>query len=110
VKTLHLDYLGQLNEQDKVENSIVRLKNSWKVYQGQANKTQYALLKAVIDAFQCKLCLIMLIDLGEYLSIVFINFLCTGLNLVSPYLISQIIEFIETKDDKKNPPKIESGL
>ena len=54
--------------------------------------------------------LIMLIDVGEYLTIVFINFLCTGLNLISPYLISQIIEFIETKDDKKNPPKIESGL
>lgn len=52
----------------------------------------------------------MLIDIGEYLTIVFINFLCTGLNLISPFLISQIIEFIETKDDKKNPPKIESGL
>jgi hypothetical protein len=40
----------------------------------------------------------------------FVNYLITGLNLVSPYLISKIIECIEAKNDKQNPSSLRDGL
>jgi hypothetical protein len=36
--------------------------------------------------------------IGEYLTIILINLICTGLNLLSPFLIQRIITFIESKD------------
>jgi hypothetical protein len=34
----------------------------------------------------------------------------TCLNLLSPYLISKIIDFIETKDNKENAPDLSTGF
>jgi hypothetical protein len=44
--------------------------------------------------------------IGEYFTIMIVNYLITGLNLLSPYLISLIIECIEKKYDKENPSDI----
>jgi ABC-type bacteriocin/lantibiotic exporter with double-glycine peptidase domain len=46
----------------------------------------------------------------EYITVISIYLLNTGLNLLSPYLVSQIIDFIETKDSLDNPPDISTGF
>jgi ABC-type bacteriocin/lantibiotic exporter with double-glycine peptidase domain len=40
------------------------------------------------------------------LRIIVVNLLVTCLNLLSPFYINQIIEYIETKDDKVSPPSL----
>ena len=47
---------------------------------------------------------------GEYTWLLILNFLCTGMDLLSPYLVSHIIEYIETKDREVDPPPMEVGL
>ena len=88
-----------MNDDDRVEISTAKLRKSWASYKEQANVSKYALLKAVVAAFK-----------WEYIKIIIINLIVTGLNLISPYLISMIIEYIETKDQKIRPPKLTTGL
>ncbi|TNV86168.1 hypothetical protein FGO68_gene2272 [Halteria grandinella] len=90
---LHIDDLGELDEDLRVEKSINRLKQTWKHYKLQAGQSKYALLKTIFVAFK-----------SDYLMIIAINLLCTSLNLMSPFLINMIIRFIETKDEPNGPP------
>lgn len=39
-----------------------------------------------------------------------INLFMVGLNLLSPYLIAQIIDYIETKDNPRDAPSLERGI
>ena len=48
--------------------------------------------------------ILLLISIVEFIGITIINLLNTGLNLLSPFLVSRIIDFIETKDNPKNAP------
>lgn len=89
--------MGDLKGDDHVEDSIIRLKKSWKLYKQKAKKSKYGLLLSVAHAFRC-ISISSINYIGECTFIVFINFLCTGLNLLSPFFINRIIEFIETKD------------
>ena len=96
---LHLDYLGDLGEEHTVQYSIVRLKDSWSYYKVYAETSKYALLKATFNAFKF-----------EYITITCINLVNTALNLMSPYLVSKIIHFIETKDNKEDDPDFSTGF
>ena len=36
--------------------------------------------------------------------------MCTGMNLLSPYLVNRIIDYIENKESGDNPPTFKSAL
>ena len=49
-------------------------------------------------------------SIEEYTVIISINLMVTGLSLMSPYYINQIIDYIENKDREIDPPSQSRGF
>eukprot|EP00347_Sterkiella_histriomuscorum_P019725 403340529 len=82
---LHINQMGDIRQNQKVEVQYLKLKKSWKKYKhSQGN----ALFKAVIHAYRY-----------EYLIAVFFNLLITAAEISTPFLVKRIIEFIQSTDD-----------
>ena len=95
---LNIAQMGDLKNEDKVEYALQKLKASWKNQKAKGIENQKnGLFKAVILAYKSKH-LLFLNTLVEYLVALSLNILTTMLNLFSPYLVKQIIDYINSSD------------
>lgn len=82
-KKLSVDQLGDLRDCDKVEQHIEVLGKIWNRYKHKEGSNR--LFRAVIRQFLC-----------EYMLIMFFNLVQTLINILSPFLVKYLIDFIKT--------------
>ncbi|CDW86515.1 atp-binding cassette superfamily [Stylonychia lemnae] len=84
---IHINQMGKIKDQDRVELQYNKLKKSWKLYK---NRKGNSLFKAVLHAYRY-----------EYFIAVIFNLVVTSIEISSPLLIKRIIDYIQDPDEEQ---------